>query len=190
MLEAEFSGIHPFGPERFLCVLLYVEQRRRFLPVWVSPIDGTRLAGRFEGWHPRRPHAVDALADIVRREGAEKVSILSVHEGVYIASVQLGSGESIDLRPSDAFALAVEERLDIEVSEDVVAAAGVWCSSADALTYLDLDIPELDGAGAEAEAPSDDDGSFAELMRHLGVEEEDLSGADDAGGTDVTDGEE
>lgn len=182
MVDAHLIGVRPVGPENFLCALVQLEGSARLLPVWLSPVEGARLLGRVNGWAPDRPHAIDALVSHIEAlSGAESVELSTYHEGVVTATLRLGDGSEIDMRPSDALAAAVELEVPLEVAEEVAGAA-TFISPEDARRYLgfdvdvDNDVP-LQPQGEES-AASDDE--FAELMRKLGVEEEDLGGDGDS----------
>lgn len=182
MSQAQLLGVYPVGPEEFLCALFHVGEAPRFLPVWLAPVEGARLLARLNGWTPNRPHAVDALADLARAAGgaAGEIELSDVHEGVFRATLRLGDGTDVDLRPSDALAVALELDLPVEVTEDVLASASLWLSADDASRYFDVDI-ETGAPDAVAEADSGSDAEFEAFLRQLGAADDDEDdGADKA----------
>ncbi|WP_165165215.1 bifunctional nuclease family protein [Corynebacterium qintianiae] len=189
MVDAHLLGVHPIGPEEFLCALFHVEDASRYLTIWLPPVEGARLLARINGWRPSRPHAADALAALITSSGlgAESLELSSYHEGVFRASLTLRDGGEVDLRPSDALALALELEIPVEVDESVVAAASLWIPSDDVERYFEVNAPEFDSEDEQPGASAEVDAEFEELMRRLGVAEDDL---DRESEPDVKDGEE
>lgn len=179
MADAQLVGVYSLGPEEFPCAVLYLEDRGRFVNVWLPPVEGARLIARTNGWQPTRPHATDVLSEVLAdmTAGLETVEMSSFHEGVFTATLQMRDGAGVDARPSDALALALEMDLPVTVDDSVIAAASVWISRDDALRYFDFDVPARSEDASEV-ADETDDGAFAELMRNLGIDDEDLSGDD------------
>ena len=184
MADAQFIGVFPVGPEEFPCAVFYLADSARFLTVWLPPVDGSRLIARINGWQPRRPAATDVLAEVLTdfTPGVASIDISSFHEGVYTATVEVQDGSSIDLRPSDALALALELDVSVSVDDSVVAAASFWMSAEDARHYFEFDPPISGEEPGERESETASDAEFAEFMRNLGIEDDDLGG--DAGSGD------
>ncbi|MCT1444688.1 bifunctional nuclease family protein [Corynebacterium sanguinis] len=178
MAIAQLAGIYPLGPEKYLCAVLLVEGTSRCLPVWLPPVEGARLIARAAGWHPNRPHATDALVELAQAMavGPESVEIASYHEGVFACALNFGDGTSAEMRPCDALTVALKLDLALEVDESVISAASLWLSPEDAAQYFEL---ELDDERLDDDAPQPQgDDEFEELMRNLGVDENDLGGGD------------
>lgn len=174
-IEVEYHGVTPIGPEMFPCILLRWAQQDRVLPLWIATSSADELDIRDAGHEPRRPTAHDLLAAMfLAKGGVEEVRILSHHQGVFIASILAADGEEVDARASDAILLARLLDVPIKVDEDVLAATALYVSQGDLARYFDLVIDA---------APSEDlnvnmqvDTEFEELMRSLGVSEDDLRG--------------
>ena len=80
------------------------------------------------------------------------------------------------MRPCDALTVALKLDLALEVDESVISAASLWLSPEDAAQYFEL---ELDDERLDDDAPQPQgDDEFEELMRNLGVDENDLGGGD------------
>lgn len=185
-------GVFPVGPENFLCAVLLWEERRRFLPIWLSPVGGAQLLGRIGEWEPTRPDTHNLLVDIIEQStsGVSAIELTGYYNGVYMAQVTMEDGAEFDCRPTDALVLALMLDLTIEVEEDVLNQASLWMSAEDAADYFDIEFDEdfTDGSAAPGEdqghSASGDkqaDLDFENLMRELGVEEKDLGFSDTPG---------
>ncbi|EEI16597.1 bifunctional nuclease domain-containing protein [Corynebacterium lipophiloflavum] len=184
MALAHLAGVYPLGPEEYLCAVLVVEGTSRCLPVWLPPVEGARLVARAAGWHPNRPHATDALVELAQAVavGPESVEFASYHEGVFACALSFRDGTSVEMRPCDALTVALELDLMLEVDESVVSTASLWLSPEDAAQLFDLELAD-DRLDVEVAAPQGDD-EFEQLMRNLGIDEDDLGGGDVNGVTD------
>lgn len=174
-VAVEYHGVTPIGPEMFPCVLLRWVERGRVLPLWLSASSADELDVRDSGMSPRRPTAHDLLVDTFdQMGGVSEVRLVSHHRGVFIASLVLGNGEEVDARPSDALTIARIIDAPILVDEDVLTEASIYVSPADLARYFDLVIDEAEPEAAPTHLSSDAD--FEELMRSMGVSEDDLRG--------------
>ncbi|WIM68808.1 bifunctional nuclease family protein [Corynebacterium breve] len=187
-----YYGVHTLGPENFLCALLRWEERGRIIPVWLPPVEGSRLAVADAEWDPDRPDSHDLLTEIIERStsGVKSIEISSYYNGTFVATVELEDGEEYDARLSDALILASKLNLLVDADEAVLNQASMWISESDAHEFFGLDLPETNNeeeTSASGDAKADAD--FASLMRSMGVDASDiaidLQGTDD---TDVTDG--
>lgn len=188
-VPVSLCGVFPVGPENFLCAVLLWEERRRFLPIWLSPIGGAQLLGRIGEWEPTRPDAHNLLVDIIEQStsGVSAIELTGYYNGVFMAQVTMEDGAEIDCRPTDALILALMLDLPIEVEEDVLNQASLWLSAEDAADYFDIEFDgDLLGDSGSADADHGNSASgdkqadldFENLMRELGVEEKDLGFGD------------
>jgi RNA polymerase sigma factor (sigma-70 family) len=120
--------LHPVSDLRI--VLLSENEKGRTLPIWIGSAEGDPLALRLTGEAAPRPLTSDLLAEVIRATGAqvEQISITSVHEKTFYASITLNSGEErreLDARPSDALNLAVRVAAPITVDEHVLDEHGL-----------------------------------------------------------------
>ncbi|GAB2514429.1 hypothetical protein CATRI_06240 [Corynebacterium atrinae] len=200
LIPVEYHGVHSTGPEHFSCVLLRWAEHNRILPIWMSPLSAAELEARDEGFVPRRPGTPDLMAEMSTRltSGVTAVNIISHFEGVFIASVVFNDGEEIDARPSDAIKLARALELDIQVEEDVLTQASFFVSDDALEEYFGLRLSPAAGSSVEddlsASGDAQADADFEEMMRSLGMDENDFlepggDGADGADDTDVTKGD-
>lgn len=107
-------------------VVLHQPGSDRYLPIWIGVCEANAIALQLENVTTPRPMTHDLTLAIVRAAEHEVVSISihSLEEGVFLASIQLrnGSGQAqeVDSRPSDAIALALRAGVPILVSEQVL----------------------------------------------------------------------
>ncbi|GAB3693916.1 bifunctional nuclease family protein [Corynebacterium nasicanis] len=182
LIPVEYHGIHTAGPEQFTCVLLRWAEQNRILPVWISPVAAAELDARDNGFTPRRPGSAELLLDVINRSagGVSAVTIISHFEGVFIASIVLADGEEIDARPSDALLLARALEVEIQVEEDVLNQASFFVSDDILEEYFGIRFGgDVEAASASGDAQADAD--FEEMMRSLGMSEEDFGPGDDNG---------
>lgn len=188
-VPVSLCGVFPVGPENFLCAVLLWEERRRFLPIWLSPVGGAQLLGRIGEWEPTRPDTHNLLVDIIEQStsGVSAIELTGYYNGVYMAQVTMEDGAEFDCRPTDALVLALMLDLTIEVEEDVLNQASLWMSAEDTADYFDIEFEEdfTDGSAARgadqgnsASGDKQADLDFENLMRELGVEEKDLGFSD------------
>lgn len=184
-VPVSLCGVFPVGPENFLCAVLLWEERRRFLPIWLSPVGGAQLLGRIGEWEPTRPDTHNLLVDIIEQStsGVAAIELTGYYNGVYLAQVTMEDGAEIDCRPTDALALTLMLDRPIEVEEDVLNHASLWLSADDAAAYFDIEFD--DDVAGDAGSPDADRGNsasgdiqadldFENFMRELGVDEKDL----------------
>lgn len=199
-VPVSLCGVFPVGPENFLCAVLLWEERRRFLPIWLSPVGGAQLLGRIGEWEPARPDTHNLLVDVIEQSttGVAAIELTSYYNGVYLAQVTMEDGAEFDCRPTDALVLSLMLDMPIEVEEEVLNQASLWLNAEDASDYFDIqfdsDIADGTGNGADSSSNSASgdkqaDLDFENLMRELGVEEEDL-GFGSTGDTQDENGEE
>lgn len=179
-VPVDFHGVHVLGPERFLCAILRPLGDDKLLPIWLSPLEGAKLAAEEAGESTRRPGTHDLLADVLSRDdsGVSSVELTSYHEGTFIATITSDSGSEFDARASDALILA--HMLDIQVyaDEDVVSQAAVYVPVDELEEYLGFSFDEDSTKEVSASGDADADADFEAMMRSLGVSEDDLGGTD------------
>lgn len=191
-----YEGLRMVGPEgAHVCALLVWPERSRVLPIWITPamaavlnsVDPDQETGR------ERPLPHDHLARLIADAGGPADSgivITDAVDGVFLAELELADHRFLDLRASDAIALALLLGRKLLVAEKVLLEYGLYMTSGDAHRYLDL---ELSGVGEPddlraGEQDPDATADFERLMREMGVDESDLrGGAEDAGGPDAPD---
>ncbi|GAB3074536.1 bifunctional nuclease family protein [Corynebacterium aquatimens] len=172
-------GVYPVGPENFLCALLHAEEHGRFIPLWLPPFEGAKLAARLNEWEPRRPDTFEVLFDALDQLGGglARVEITGYHEGVFMCELATETGTELDCRPCDALAMAKLFDLEIEVDEAVLNQASLRLTPEDAQEFFGISLSTADNGEGSYSASGDAqaDADFQELMRTLGVEEGDIN---------------
>jgi len=111
-------------------VLLKVEGKNRFLPIWIGHPEAAAILMKLQNAELPRPMTHDLLASVVHHLSAnvERILVTELRENTFYAVLQLDSaGEAIqvDSRPSDAIALAVRTEAPIFVSTELLETNGI-----------------------------------------------------------------
>ncbi len=110
-------------------ILLNAEQQR-FVPIWVGEFEGTAIALGLHDQDFQRPLTYSFIAQILDNLGATltRVNVVTLQEATYLAEAQIERDDqthTIDVRPSDAIALAVTVNAPIYVKEEIMESAGM-----------------------------------------------------------------
>jgi bifunctional DNase/RNase len=111
-------------------VLLKVEGKNRFLPIWIGHPEAAAILMKLQKAELPRPMTHDLLANVVERLSARVSAVIltELRDNTFYAVVQRdANGEELrlDSRPSDAIALAVRADAPIYVSTDLLNANGI-----------------------------------------------------------------
>jgi uncharacterized protein len=125
--EVEVVGVRVEVPSNQPIVLLREASGERYLPIWIGAVEATAIAFAQQGVVPPRPLTHDLLKDVLEATGNDltEVRITEVNDGIFYATLVLGSGVEVSARPSDSIALALRTGARIFASEEVVQEAGV-----------------------------------------------------------------
>lgn len=107
-------------------VLLLGEQEgERCLPVFLRQPQADLIAVGARG-EKDPPLPVDMMLPVLTALGhkVDAVEITTLREGVFSAALVLDGDNRVEVRPSDALALAVREELPIGVAEEILDAVG------------------------------------------------------------------
>ncbi len=135
-------------------VLLANIERTQVIPIGVGGTEALSIALRAERRRYERPLTHDLLDTVIGELGGEltQVRIDDLRSQVFVATITLQQGEDskrVDLRASDAIALALGNGLPIWMADGVLAETGIpW---ADFIAPPDLEPEELE---LELEAPA------------------------------------
>ena len=99
----------------------------RYLPIWIGAVEATAIAFAQQGVVPPRPLTHDLMKDLLDALGQElaEVQITDMKDGVFFATLVLGSGVEIGARPSDSIALALRTGSRIVCAEEVLDEVGL-----------------------------------------------------------------
>jgi bifunctional DNase/RNase len=111
-------------------VLLKVEGKNRFLPIWIGHPEAAAILMKLQKAELPRPMTHDLLASVIEQLSAtvSAVVITELRENTFYAVIQLeveGQEIQVDSRPSDAIALAVRTDSPIYVSVELMNANGI-----------------------------------------------------------------
>jgi uncharacterized protein len=111
-------------------VLLKVEGKNRFLPIWIGHPEAAAILMKLQNAELPRPMTHDLLAAAIEQLSASVTSVLvtELRDNTFYAVLKLESrGEEIELdsRPSDAIALAVRTDAPIFASAELLDANGI-----------------------------------------------------------------
>ncbi len=130
-------------------VLLTDASGKRQLPVVIGETEAYAIGLAVHGIKPARPLTQDLLSSIIEKTGnqVDRVAIVAMHHDTYYARIYMDHGRySIDSRPSDAIALAVNSKAPIFVAttlfqdlpEPALSARGPGVATASGMTVEEL----------------------------------------------------
>jgi bifunctional DNase/RNase len=111
-------------------VVLREVDNERYLPIWIGPYEAESITIALQEVEVARPLTHDLLKNTINALNARvlRVEVLALRDDVFYGNIVLeidGNEMSIDSRPSDALALAVRTHVPIQVSREVMEAAGI-----------------------------------------------------------------
>ena len=127
MREVDVIGVRVEMPSNQPIVLLREVSGDRYLPIWIGAVEATAIAFAQQGVVPPRPLTHDLLKDVLEATGdpLTEVRITDMRDGVFYATLVLGSGAEVSARPSDSIALALRTGSRIVCAETVLDEAGL-----------------------------------------------------------------
>ena len=127
MREVDVIGVRVEMPSNQPIVLLREASGDRYLPIWIGAVEATAIAFAQQGVVPPRPLTHDLLKDVLEATGnpLEEVRITDVSDGVFYATLVLGTGVEVSARPSDSIALALRTGSRIVCADGVLEEAGL-----------------------------------------------------------------
>jgi bifunctional DNase/RNase len=125
--EVDVVGVRVEMPSNQPIVLLREVAGDRYLPIWIGAVEATAIAFAQQGVVPPRPLTHDLMKDLLEALGQEltEVQITDMKDGVFFATLVLGSGVEIGARPSDSIALALRTGSRIVCAEEVLDEVGL-----------------------------------------------------------------
>jgi len=120
-------GVRVEMPSNQPIVLLREVTGERYLPIWIGAVEATAIAFAQQGVVPPRPLTHDLMKDLLDALGQElaEVQITDMKDGVFFATLVLGSGVEIGARPSDSIALALRTGSRIVCSDELLDTTGI-----------------------------------------------------------------
>lgn len=123
----EMEGQEPHTAHQ---LVLFDETHHRAVVIWIGSAEGGAIAARLNGQEFPRPMTHMLMARLLEASGAavESVSISALKDDIFYATVNVranGQTQSVDARPSDAIALAVQVGVPLYADEDVLSNQGI-----------------------------------------------------------------
>jgi len=111
-------------------VLLKVEGKNRFLPIWIGHPEAAAILMKLQNADLPRPMTHDLLAAAIQQLSGTVSSVLvtELRDNTFYAVLRLEAGGQeiqLDSRPSDAIALAVRTDAPIFASTELLEANGI-----------------------------------------------------------------
>jgi uncharacterized protein len=111
-------------------VLLKVEGRNLFLPIWIGHPEAAAILMKLQNAELPRPMTHDLLANVIGQLQASVTGVMvtELRDNTFYAVLRLdanGQEIQVDSRPSDAIALAVRTDAPIFASENLLDANGI-----------------------------------------------------------------
>jgi uncharacterized protein len=135
LIKVQLEGVRMEHPSQKPIILLKEENGERFLPILVGAFEASAIALELVSFKTPRPMTHDLIMSIIEDLDAKVdfIAIINIIEDTFYAVLNLvntaGKIVSIDLRPSDAVAVAVRCNCPIYVSNVVMEIAGLRISS-------------------------------------------------------------
>src|SRR5437762_3092943 len=130
MIEVTVAGLGIAPPSSLPLLLLKERDGERVLPVGIGPLEAQAIVMPLQGVRPPRPMTHDVFTEVIATLGGhlKRVEIVDLADNTFHARLYIDGGgqeQSIDIRPSDAVALAVRTETPIFVAEAVFDQAGI-----------------------------------------------------------------
>lgn len=135
LIKMELEGVRMEYPSQKPIILLKEESGNIFLPIWVGAFEASAIALELVHFKTPRPMTHDLIINILENLNVKIVSIIvsDIIDDTFYAILNLinevGEEIAIDLRPSDAIAIAVRCKCPIFASAYVIENAGLKISS-------------------------------------------------------------
>lgn len=135
LIKVQLEGVRMEYPSQKPIILLKEENGERFLPIWVGAFEASAIALEIVNFKTSRPMTHDIIIRIIKDLGAKVdfIAVTDIINDTFYAVLNLMNTEeqtiSIDLRPSDAIAIAVRSKCPIFASKLVLENAGLKISS-------------------------------------------------------------
>jgi bifunctional DNase/RNase len=128
LIEMAIKGLMMDPITNLPIVILKDPDGQRVLPIWVGAVEANAVALQIENVGPPRPLTHDLVRSILQELGAvlTRVVIHDLRESTFFAYLELKqAGETIlvDVRPSDALALALRSKAPVFVHPRVLERA-------------------------------------------------------------------
>lgn len=135
LIKMQLEGVRMEYPSQKPIILLKEEAGDRFLPIWVGAFEASAIALELVHFKTPRPMTHDLIISILAglNVKVDSIVISDIINDTFYAVLNLinemGQEIAIDLRPSDAIAVAVRCKCPIFASMIVIESAGLKIAS-------------------------------------------------------------
>jgi uncharacterized protein len=135
LIKVQLEGVRMEYPSQKPIILLKETDGERFLPIWVGAFEASAIALELADFKTPRPMTHDLILSIIKDLGAKVdfIAVTDIVDDTFYAVLNLINFTdrivSIDLRPSDAIAIAVRSKCPVFASKFVMENAGLRVSS-------------------------------------------------------------
>jgi uncharacterized protein len=170
MIEVTVAGLGIAPPSSLPLLLLKEREGERVLPIGIGPLEAQAIVMPLQGIRPPRPMTHDVFAEMIGSLGGHlrRVEITELSDNTFYARLTLesdGHEQFVDIRPSDAVALAVRTETPIYVAEAVFDQAGI-------VSPQGMEAGEQGGSGeAETEVDESKLTPFKEFIETLDIDD-------------------
>ncbi len=175
MIEVVVAGLGIAPPSSAPLLLLRERDGYRVLPIGIGPLEAQAIAMPLQGVRTPRPMTHDAFVEMIASLGGHllRVEVSNLVDNTFRAHLtfeQAGREQAIDIRPSDAVALAVRTETPIYVAEAVLDQAGI------VLQQLAEDGGQATSGDLRAEVDESKLSPFKEFIETLDIDDLDPGG--------------
>ncbi len=135
LIKVLLEGVRMEHPSQKPIILLKEENGERFLPIWIGSFEASAIALELVNFKTPRPMTHDLILSIIKdlKARVDFIAVTNIIDETFYAVLNLtndaGETIAIDLRPSDAIAIAVRSKCPIFASKFVMENAGLRISS-------------------------------------------------------------
>src|SRR5450830_640326 len=135
LIKVQLEGVRMEYPSQKPIILLKEIEGERFLPIWVGAFEASAIALELADFKTPRPMTHDLIISIIKELGAKVdfIAVTDIVNDTFYATLNLinitEQTVPVDLRPSDAIAIAVRSKCPLFASKFVLENAGLRISS-------------------------------------------------------------
>ena len=171
MIEVFVAGLGIVQASSSPMLLLKERHGERVLPIGIGLLEAQAIAMPLQGVRPPRPLTHDVFAAVIADLGGHlrRVEITALTDNTFHACLmvdQAGNEHTIDIRPSDAVALAMRTETPIYVGKAVFDQAGIVATEATADA-----TGEPDSSGRKGEIDESNRSPFKEFIDTLEIDD-------------------
>lgn len=151
LVELEVRDVIPLVEAQTHAVVLTTSDGQMVLPIFVDESAAVAIAFRLAHMQPPQPLSQDLLGSVVTQLGARvvEVRIDDLRDDIYTGRIFLEQGKrkvTLDARPSDSIAMALDGKARIMVTRKVLDEAGI---SREEINSLQNGGPGVGGSGTD-----------------------------------------